>query len=444
MKFGLESEKFLFNLRTGRPSKGVFSFLDAISEFPRDQLINSYSPKATNEFVLNMVEIGTDPSASPLEVLKEYLFHFLMIKMVAEREDVTLAPLSSLPMNYLPHMIPRWGYYVQNSILAGRKQSSWMMNDRSPLKFAGNCAGVHVHIEIETPPEFLFSNNELVNKFNLGLTLAPLIAFSSSPYFFGKHSAQSMRGLNYYGQVYKNFPLNGALPPLMASSMEVLNYFQKSIEHWLRRGVRVGFHEDELKRIVSKKGANWNPVRWNRQWNTIEIRCLESDFIDMDGSKFIWICTAFMRLVNEGLTCEILDGNKLDKKYINDLFHVCGGRLSIPCAKFLQDIFLRAIQNGLEDEFVEHYLYRLLSFVEIGVEDDHKWIFNRLKNSLETGFTTSSWLMFETGHKKRLSPTESRDIVLKSIERQAQIIKSLRRRVPQIFQSLEEMDPFFL
>ena len=119
MKFGLESEKFLFDVHTQRPSKGVFRFLDALSDF--DGLGTDLGQQITNEFVLNMVELGTSPSSVPMEVIKEYLFNHLLLQSVAQRENVALVSLGSMPMDYQPHMLPKWPYFVQNSILAGKK-----------------------------------------------------------------------------------------------------------------------------------------------------------------------------------------------------------------------------------------------------------------------------------------------------------------------------------
>src|SRR5690606_21888550 len=167
MMFGLEAEKFLFNVKEKKPSENVFTFLDALSDFKACQYHSKEQLKATNEFVLNMLEINAAPSTSPLEVLKDYFYHFLMLKKVAAREEVAIVPFASLPIEFIPHMTPKWSYYIQNSILAGEKQMDWTMNKNTPLNAAGNCAGVHVHLQVSTPPEFLFSNNELRDKFNM-------------------------------------------------------------------------------------------------------------------------------------------------------------------------------------------------------------------------------------------------------------------------------------
>ena len=436
MKFGLESEKFIFNLKNKQPSRGVFRFLDALSDFQKNT-------NATNEFVLNMVEIGTTPSHSPMEVLKDYLFNYLMLKSVALREQVALVPMGSLPMEYLPHMTPKWAYMVQNSILAGRKQDSWMMDQKSPLKAAGNCAGMHVHVEVETPPEFLFSNRELQDKFNMGLMMSPLIAFGSSPYFFGVHEAMSMRGHRYYNGVYKNHPLNGGLPPVMESSIEVLDFVQDSIRKWVDRGIKLGFSREDLEKLTAKKGANWNPVRWNRQWNTIEIRCLESDSVDMDGSKFVWIAGAMGRLdlKSEALTCsQLKTTKKVDKAMLEDCFDVRGGRVSILPTEAIQQIFSRAIKYGTKDKLVETYLHRLAAFSQKGLDPEYRWAFKILKRALDTHQTTSEILVARAKNKKVITNLQAANLVSFAVQKQDKIIQAIQKHIPEVFLLLEEMD----
>src|SRR5690606_23903234 len=181
MKFGLESEKFLFDLKQNKPSDGALSFLEALT----DLTSHTHSPgSVTNEFVLNMVEIVTAPYSSPLEVIKDYLKSYESIKLITQREHVAIVGLGSLPIKFQPHMIPRLKYFYQNAILNHRIEPSWLMNESSPLTPAGNCAGVHIHSEIQTPIEHLYSSRELQDKFNMGLMLTPMVAFSSSPFFF--------------------------------------------------------------------------------------------------------------------------------------------------------------------------------------------------------------------------------------------------------------------
>lgn len=446
MKFGLEAEKFIFNLSTNRPSKGVFSFIDALSDyrsFNTDK--NQFENKVTNEFVLNMVEFSTTPSFSPMEVLKDYLFNYLLLQEVASREQVAIVPFGALPMDYLPQMTPKWPYYVQNSVLAGRKQKTWTMEKNSPLRAAGNCAGIHAHIELETRPEFLFSNQELKSKFNMGVMLSPLIAFSSSPYFFGKHEANSMRALRYYEGVYKKSPLNGGLPPIMETSQDVLNYVLSSIHNWEKMATKVGFKHEEIQLLLSKKSANWNPVRWNSQWNTIEMRFLDSDSIEMDATKFVWICTAMkcLDLKGDALETEVLKTKKkkLDRGMLDEVFRTSGKKICILPTEHITELFNRAMMRGTKDPLVEHYLYRLEWHCLQSLDIEYRWLFKILQRSLASHLTTSESILKKTRGKARITNETAVSLVLEAMDNQNKIISSLRKYLPDVFQHLEESGP---
>lgn len=412
MKFGLEAEKFIFDNRRGIPSESVFSLLNALSDY---ELSNN---NITNEFVLNMVEFGTTPSESPSEVLKEYLFNYRMIQNVASREQVSLVPLGALPMDFIPHMTPKLSYYVQNSILSGAKRPDWMMELDSPLRSAGNCAGVHVHAEVETRPEFLFSNHELQNKFNMGLMMTPMIGFSSSPYFFLSHEARSMRGLRYYEGVYKKFPLNGGMPPVMDSSGQVLEFMMHGQEHWLLKGEKLGFTHSEMQSLICAKGANWGPVRWNGNWNTIEIRCIDSDTPELDGAKFIWMCAAMKRMdiKGENLQCHVLDPTrKLDAGLVAECFKLSGNEVSILSTHQLREMFHRAIMGGTKDELVEAYLHELGDFAKGGLKEEDSLLFNRLLEVLDNHQTTGEILLSKMKHQTSITETQARSLVDEAI-----------------------------
>lgn len=432
MKFGLEVEKFLYDLKRNRPSEGVFRFIDALSDY-------DYEPDAlrqvTNEFVLNMVEIICDPSETPTDVLKQYILNYLMLNSIASRESVAMVSMGSLPMEYQPHMSPKWAYFVQNSILDKKIQTSWMMNKESPLTRAGNCAGIHVHAEIETLPEYLFSTRELMDKFNMGLMMTPLIAFSSSPYFFGEHEASSMRGQKYFNGVYKDFPLNGGLPHVMESSEEVLKFFKFSAEHWIHAGVQVGIPEEDLKKLTAKKGASWNPIRWNRAWNTIELRALDSDRIDYDCAKFIWVCGAMKRtdLKGEALKCIPLTGNaELSSEMIREAFRVENGKVCILPTHAIKDLFSRSIKDGLNDPFVVEYLKRLQEFARPGIDPESGAIFDILKSALNEKQSTSQVMIRNFGDSKTLDNNRAVNLVNYTITDEKEVLKRFINHFPDM------------
>lgn len=434
MKFGLEAEKFLFDINHKRPSQGVFRFIDALSDLDADYHI-------TNEFVLSMVEIVTSPSTKTMNVLSDYILNYLMFNSIAQRESVTMVGLGSLPMDYQPHMTPKWPYVVQNSILDKKLNPSFVMDKSSPLTPAGNCAGIHIHAEITTQPEYLFSTRELQDKFNLGLMLTPLIAFSSSPYFFGEHEALSMRAHRYFNGVYHNFPLNGGLPHVMESSEEVLKFFKYSSDHWVKAGVSIGIPEEDLEKLVSNKGASWNPIRWNRAWNTIELRCLDSDRLDFDCAKFIWATGAMRRLdlKGEALKCRVLAAGELNASTIAECFEVKGGEVTILSSSALKELFQLAIKDGLNHPLVEGYIQKLAVFARVGVEKEALPIFEILLQALRKKETTSEYILEIFGNENEINKEKALRIVSTVIERESLVLKNLLRHFPETDQRVQKL-----
>ncbi len=273
----------------------------------------------------------------------------------------------------------------------------------------------------------------------MALMLSPMIAFSSSPYFFGVHEGKSMRGLHYYQKVYKNFPLNGGLPPVMNSSKAALEFVKKGGDYWISQGIKMGFSRAEMEIQVLNKTANWNPVRWNRRWNTIEIRCLDSDSFEMDAAKFIWICNAMKRmdLQGENLQCRVLTG-PLDRSMVNECFKLSGNEVSILSTDAIHDLFERAMIFGTKDELVEEYLHALGAFARVNIHKDQTWIFDKLMTVLEFHDTTSELLLEKTRGKLMISDKEAVKLVTESIAKNDWLVESLKSQTPDIFKLLED------
>lgn len=430
MKFGFESEKLLLDLKNNSIYNGVFHLVDALSDFVSFHG-ESVPRQITNEFVLNMVEMNTIASPVQSEVIENYLLLHQIVSNVCLREHVVPLPLAAVPFHFTPVMSPKWAYYVQNCILSGKRLREWGLSARSPLADAGNCAGLHVHFEIETLPEFLAFSDELMHKHNLGLMLTPMVAFSASPYFYEEHSAYSMRAHRYYHKVYEKFPLNGGLAPMMRSSAEVLAYALAGMENWISQGVRVGFSREDLVPLTTRKSPNWSMLRWNRTWNTIELRCMESDRVDYDISKFTWVVGAMKRLDlrGEALEPECLSTDaELDSAMIDETFRTSGKSVSILSTSALHALTARAVQDGIQDELVERYLHRLAEFAQPGVDEDCQDIFQILKHVLDQGQTTADRILEATGHAPRIDLERCLPVLHQLLQEEKNALQGLRKK----------------
>lgn len=434
MKFGFESEKLLYDLDGGEIYHGVFRLVDALSDYVSFHG-EDVPLKITNEFVLNMVEMNTLASPSQREVLEDYLLLYQILRDVALRANVVPLPLAAVPFDFTPSMIPKWPYYVQNSILSGRRLKEWSLSKDSPLADAGNCAGLHVHFEIDTLPEFLMFSSELANKHNLALMLTPMIAFSSSPYFLSEHRAHSMRSRRYYYGVYAQHPLNGGLPPVFNTSEEVLRYTAAGMEAWLQRGLAIGFMEDDLRKLIAKKGANWSMLRWNRTWNTIELRCLESDRIDYDLGKFTWVAAAVSRIDPNGEALQPVVPDSfasLDEKLVDNAFQVKNQQVTILSTVAIHELTQRAVDFGLNDPLVRRYIERIKEFAAPAVQPDCLPIFDILSELLEGGASTSEKVLKLTKAKATITREECLPILKKLLEEENNALKRLRSIFPTV------------
>ncbi len=395
-----------------------------------------------------MVEMNTIASTAQREVVEDYLLLHQIVTDASLREKVVPLPLAAVPFHFTPSMAPRWPYYVQNSILSGKRVKDFALSPHSPLADAGNCAGLHAHFEIETLPEFLIFSNELVHKHNMGLMLTPMIAFSASPYFYEEHSAHSMRAKRYYFGVYEKFPLNGGLPPVMQTSEEVLRYTLSGIESWLDKATRIGFAREDVYKLTAKKGANWSMIRWNRTWNTIELRCLESDRVDYDISKFIWVAGAMKRLdlKGEALQPQPLSTRvKLDEKMIEESLVVSGKTVSILPTVAIHELTVRAVQNGLQDALVEKYLHRLAEFAEKGVDEDCLKVFAILKRALEKKLTTADVVLQALNNASKITQPECAPVIRDLLQQERLAVSQLRAEFPGVIpKSRSELFPSFV
>lgn len=434
MKFGFESEKLLFDLKDDSIYHGVFRLVDALSDYVTYHG-EDIPRRVTNEFVLNMVEMNTLASPSQREVIEDYLLLHQIVSDVSLREKVVPLPLAAVPFHFTPNMVPKWAYYVQNSILSGKKLKDWALSPLSPMADAGNCAGLHAHFEIEAAPEFLVFSKELVHKHNMGLMLTPMTAFSASPYFYEEHSAASMRASRYYLGVYDKFPLNGSLPPVMDTSEEVLRYTLSGIENWIETGVRIGFAREDMTKITAKKGANWSMVRWNRTWNTIELRCLESDRVDYDIGKFTWVAGAMKRLDLQGEALEpvALSANApLDQKLIDEAFAVNGKSVSILPTEAIHELTGRAVKHGIRDALVMRYLQRLAEFARVGVDEDCLPVFDILKTALDNKETTAEKMLAALGNAPKITQEQVIPVIRDLLTQERLVLHQLRGLFPGV------------
>ncbi len=447
MRFGLESEKIIYDLKKHKISSSAQRILEALDDYKiiyGDDDVN----RVTGEFVHHMIEMASSPSDNIFEVVRDYLFSYDLVRDTCDRFHHKTLPIASYPAHITPIMKSKWEYYIQNAILSQNLDIGWDLEPQHGLFPASNCAGVHMHVELDTLPEHLTFTTELADKFNLALSLAPLVAFAASPYFIGKHSAVSMRAKSYFMGVYKGKPY-GEIPPVFETSADILKYFRHALLTWEKEGADLGLDPKELHRIYNKKGAAWNMIRWNRTWNTVEMRCFDTDFVGMDVGKFA-LCTSILKrtdLQGEQLQVNILKVNEsLDvdqaiKESLDEVFEVENGKVNIFPTKLLHRIMELAVNEGLSHDLVHAYIGKIFALSRETRDWKEEWLFETIAKSYEERLSTADKILQMTGHKTEIDSSEAGPVLEWVLGEEEIQFQKLRESLPRKFQP-PESHPF--
>jgi gamma-glutamyl:cysteine ligase YbdK (ATP-grasp superfamily) len=408
MKFGLESEKIIYDVKNKQITNKAYRIIDALSDYKvpyGDDPVERVKP----EFVLNMIELISNPSESLLDVARDYLFSYEIVRDAASRHHVVLLPIASFPLAFDPVMVTKWSYLVKNSILSKNYDPGWDLKPEHALFNAANCSGVHIHCEIFTPSELVPFNHELMSKHNLASALTPLISLSSSPYFNGEHEAKSMRVKKYFMDLYGNTPLQGGMPEIYSSSLETVKHYYDSYTDWLRLAKEVGHDVDAVAKMIKETGADWGMIRWNRKWNTVEMRCLDNDFVDMNIGKFVAAAGALRclsKLPNEDI--QVLPLPKSHsvtemREKVKRTFELNGNTIWVLATEDLHEVLKQATYQGLESDLVYDYMKKLTLFSLQNLKPEEKWLLIPVIESIKNRTSTSDWILQKMGKVKKLN-----------------------------------------
>ncbi len=445
MRFGFESEKILWDTSKKRVSNTALRTLQSLEDY-RIAYGDEEVGRVTGEFVHSMIEMNSNPSESVFELARDYLFSYELVREGNSRTGKKTLPMGSAPLPFEVLMVSKWQYFVQNAILSNDPEIGWKLEPHHGLYPAANCAGVHLHAEIDTLPEHLSLTDELRDKFNLALSLAPFCAFASSPYFDGKHEAHSMRIRKYFFGVYQNFPEFGGVPPLAETSQDVLRYFMRSMTTWRDQATALGFDPKAMSMLASRGGANWGLVRYNRKWNTIEMRCFDTDLVGMDVGKLVVISRALKRsdLRGEALKTTLLRNPKapLDPAsmaaMIEECFEVSGGVVALPSTELLHTLIDLASLVGLHNDLVYRYLQKAFAFAGAIQDKKERWLAIDLERALLERITTADRILDFTGHKPTLSSEDVEGLIDMLLPMEDAQFERVAKRLPTDLQPPRE------
>lgn len=407
MKFGLESEKIIYDSKEKQITNKAYRIIDALSDY-KVPYGDDPVERVKTEFVLNMIELISNPSESLLDVARDYLFSYEIVRDAATRHNVVLLPIASFPLAFDPVMVTKWPYLVKNSILSNIYDPGWDLKPEHALFNAANCSGVHIHCEIFTPSQLVPFNHELMSKHNLASALTPLIALASSPYFNGEHEAKSMRVKKYFMGLYGKNPMQGGFPEIYSSSLETAKHYYDSYTDWLRQAGEVGHDVEAVARMIKDTGADWGMIRWNRKWNTVEMRCLDNDFVDMNIGKFVAAagCLRYLsKLPDQDLQVLPLPKSHNEaeiREKINRIFEGDGKTLWVLHTADLHIILEHAAIQGLENDLVYEYLKKVIHFSLQNLQPEEKWLLIPVIHAVKNRTSTSDWILQKMGKAKKL------------------------------------------
>ena len=218
---------------------------------------------------------------------------------------------------------------------------------------------------------------------------------------------------------------------------------------WEEEGLKLGFDENELKRISHKKGAAWNMVRWNRTWNTVEMRCFDTDFVGMDVGKFA-LCTSILKrtdLNGEKLSVKIMNihtDQNIDESlnlHMKDVLEVKDGAVNILPTKHLHRIINLAITEGLKNDLVYSYIGKIFKLSKEKIDWKEEGLFEILANCYQERLSTSDKILKLTHHKAVIDAPEAAKVLEWALEEEDQQFQRLRDSLPRKFQP-PESHPF--
>jgi hypothetical protein len=230
----------------------------------------------------------------------------------------------------------------------------------------------------------------------------------------------------YYRGVYRGFREHGGLPPLFRSSLQVLRYYHRGMQRWNARGVALGLAPDLMRKLTDRHGAHWGMVRWSRRLNTIEMRCFDTDRVDLDLAKLALVAGAMRRLDASG---EALTVAPRDDLPLAKAFTIEQGAVVIPSHAALKRLVDAAIERGLRDDHVTIYLARLAEFAARGVWREELFLLEPAVDSIARRLTTSDRILAHN----RGEPRIDRETALETMQRlHAEEVEALTALRPKL------------
>ncbi|HET7478056.1 MAG TPA: glutamate-cysteine ligase family protein [Rubrobacteraceae bacterium] len=362
---GLEQEFFLVDA-TGTLSDRADEFLARCAELTRSA---GRDPEGFfPECARCMVEINTPPSYSLANLSREYLQNVELAMEAARDLGLRLYPLATYPLKAEGSLRDEPRYELQARTVGRRR-----------FENAGQCAGVHLHLETAAgavDPRVGVSYEStraarrgLLDLYNLATALdAALIALSRScPFYADAATGLAMRTACYRGDpdlfpggLYAELPLVGGLLPYAESIEDLVEQQFARYYSWLGAMDRADVDPRLFERLGGGllNSSSWNPVRLNTH-GTVELRGLDSNYPETVLALLALVKTVADRVRRDGLRVVPDDDLRV--------FEISCGKLHVPSFEYLSgDLFREAVSRGVESPEISAYLDSIFEFARDG------------------------------------------------------------------------------
>lgn len=313
-----------------------------------------------------MLEFVSFPSVKVQNTALGILKTYKTILEIAEKNNITIYPLSVYPGEFRPKMRQKKWYALKSKILGKDK-----------FIYSGKSIAFHCHY---TLPRGVFDRKTkflrpmlspkikqtLIDSYNMGIAMDPaLVTFmQSSPFLDGRYLAKDCRVIIYRGDRVLNFPKAvhtgytqyGNLPPYKQTLTDLIYTLKSRYARIKRVMEEKGIPASDISKYGRILDFCWNPVKINKH-GTIEQRSCDMNYPQLFIAASILIKYVqrkihqdFMRVVPSEIGLE-------------EPFKVEGNLVYIaPHTHVRKDLQYLSAYKGLEDRHMYNYCKRFFRF----------------------------------------------------------------------------------
>ena len=280
------------------------------------------------EFVKPLLEIKTPPCDTMGELRDALLTRLEAVLTQAEREGKHLVPLGT-PLTD-----------TEIKALDSERTKIQKQAVGNVFDYVCHCAGTHIHVEQIPGHE--------ADQINLLTALDPALALlNSSPGYRHDLGVPGTRSKLYRWLAYDEIKQQGRLWPYISSTTEWDQRLEEGYEHFRSAALQAGVERGVVSEHFNPDTAVWVPVKLRSEFPTVEWRSPDTAL----PSDVLQIASTISDLMERLPLVDVEIGG--------DSGGVSDGTISLPTFDVVQEYTRDAIQQGLESDPLQAYLYQM-------------------------------------------------------------------------------------